>query len=194
MTNNIYSNNKADIDFKFIHQLEGGSLTRGYVPDVNNSKSGVTIGAGFDLGARNVNDLEKLGLDSNLIAKLYPYLGLQRHDAVNFLRQHPLEISANDATFIDIQVKQSFIDRLIRKFDAASSVDFRQLPSCWQTVIASVEFQYGSVKSKCPTFWRHVINQSWSDALRELRNFGDRYTSRRYQEADYVERKMREQR
>ncbi|MFQ3250372.1 pesticin C-terminus-like muramidase [Glaciecola sp.] len=191
MSRNEFTNSKADIDFSFIHRLEGGSLTRGYVPDVRNSKSGVTIGAGFDLGARNASDLEKLGLDSNLIAKLYPYLGLQRHDAANYLRQHPLEISQEQAAFIDVKVKQRVIDGLIRKYDQMSPVEFCSIPGCWQTVIASVEFQYGSVKTKCPTFWRLVTGQSWSEALHELRNFGDRYATRRNQEADFVESSMR---
>jgi hypothetical protein len=191
MSRNEFTNNKPDIDFSFIHRLEGGSLTHGYVPDVENSKSGVTIGAGFDLGARDVSDLEKLGLDSNLIAKLYPYLGLQGHDALNYLRHNPLEISQEQATFIDIQVKQRIIDGLVRKYDQMSNIEFCRIPSCWQTVIASVEFQYGSVKAKCPTFWRLAISQSWSEAIHELRNFNDSYANRRNQEADFVENTMR---
>ncbi len=37
------------IDFKFIEKLEG-SARKGYVPDPDNSKSGVTIACGFDIG------------------------------------------------------------------------------------------------------------------------------------------------
>lgn len=190
MSKDLSTANNTDIDFSFIHLLEGGSLTRGYVPDVKNSKSGVTIGAGFDLGARNANDLEALGLEPRLIAKLHPYLGLQRHDALDYLNRHPLEISAADAQFIDIQVKQSIVDNLVRKYDQASAIEFCRIPSCWQTVIASVEFQYGSVQNKCPKFWRVVTQHRWPEALHELRNFNDSYASRRNQEANYAESRM----
>ena len=39
------------IDFTFIEKLEGYRL-EGYVPDAENSQSGVTIASGFDLGQR----------------------------------------------------------------------------------------------------------------------------------------------
>ena len=38
------------IDFKFLSDLEGGCKLNGYVPNPKTSKSGVTIGTGFDLG------------------------------------------------------------------------------------------------------------------------------------------------
>ena len=38
------------IDFNFISKLEGGRKTKGYVPDPEGSRSGVTIATGVDLG------------------------------------------------------------------------------------------------------------------------------------------------
>ena len=57
--------------------LEGGCKTTGYVPASSVSKSGVTIATGFDLGQRNENDLRSLKLNSIIVTKLKPYLGLK---------------------------------------------------------------------------------------------------------------------
>jgi len=176
-----------NIDFYFISIFEGGNLNKGYVPDAANSKSGVTIAIGFDLGARNVNDLLALQLDSNLVALLSPYLGLQGKQASGYLQQHPLSISETDANVINGAVKRKLLGSLMAKYDADSSVPFATIPARWQTVIASVEFQYGSLQRKCPSFWRCVTQQDWQEAIAELRDFGDRYTTRRNKEADYVE-------
>ena len=51
----------TNINYDFIESLEGFE-TKGYVPDPKGSNSGVTIGSGVDLGARNINDLNKLGV------------------------------------------------------------------------------------------------------------------------------------
>ena len=73
------------------------------------------------------------------------------------------------------------------KYDFGSAVSFTAIPSRWQTVIASVEFQYGSLQKKCPSFWAYVIKQYWDEAITELKSFGDRYSMRRKKEASYAE-------
>lgn len=175
------------IDFDFISNCEGGSLNQGYVPDAANSKSGVTIAIGFDLGARNVNDLLRLKLEPALIELLRPYLGLQGMQAAQYLQQHPLNISDADAKAINLAVKSKLIASLVAKYDGDADVSFATIPSQWQTVIASVEFQYGSLQNKCPGFWSCVTQQNWQEAIGELRDFGDSYPTRRNKEADYVE-------
>ncbi len=77
---------KLSIDHEFIGELEG-SRKKGYVPDPKNSKSGVTIATGFDLGARNIVDLRKLELPSDLITKLTPYLGMKKFEAESFFEK-----------------------------------------------------------------------------------------------------------
>jgi UDP-3-O-acyl-N-acetylglucosamine deacetylase len=181
------STKNNNINFDFISTFEGGSLNKGYVPDAAKSKSGVTIAVGFDLGARNVNDLRALNLDNALVDLLTPYLGLQGRSALRYVEQHPLIIADADATSINVSVKSVLIDLLVAKYDADAGVSFSSIPAKWQTVIASVEFQYGSVQKKCPSFWRCVIKQNWHEAIAELRDFGDRYRTRRNKEADYVE-------
>ena len=55
-----------------------------------------------------------------------------------------------------------------------------------QTVIASVAFQYGYLAKRCPNFWRYAITQNTQAMIRELVDFGDRYTTRRWREASYL--------
>jgi hypothetical protein len=54
-------------------QVAENNKTKGYVPPSPNS--GVTIGRGFDIGNHSITDLEKMGLDTDMLAKLTPYVG-----------------------------------------------------------------------------------------------------------------------
>ena len=175
------------IDFSFIAELEGGRLNKAYVPDPENSQSGVTIAVGFDLGARNERDLQLLGLDEELIATLAPYLGHKGVEAQRFLRQKPLSISDIQASAIEQAVKYQMTKNTIEQYNQNSALDFMLIPSPWQTVIVSVSFQYGSLKRKCPMFFKCVTAQDWQAAVAELRNFGDHYPTRRNREADYAQ-------
>lgn len=185
--NNLFPDQRINIDFDFISELEGGCLTKGYVPDPENSKSGVTIAVGFDLGARDVKDLKSMGLSENVIAKLSPYLGLQGMQAKRLLESQPLEISETEAAVINEAVKYRMTKRVVDEYNQNSVVDFGTLPRRWQTVIASVAFQYGSLSKRCKRFFACIIKQDWSSAIRELRDFGDRYPTRRNKEAVYAE-------
>lgn len=186
-TSGIGGQKKHQIDFDFISKLEGGSRTDGYVPDATGSKSGVTVGIGFDLGARNESDLKSLGLPQELIDKLKPYLGMQGTAAAEYLRANPLTISKADASAINTANKSQMVNRLIGRYNSASSIKFADLPAKWQTVIASAEFQYGSLQAKGEGYWGYVTTQNWKEAIAELRDYGDKYPTRRNREADYVE-------
>ena len=100
------------IDYDFLSAREGGRKTKGYVPAASSSNSGVTIATGFDLGQRNKKDLRLLSLSSPLIKKLEPYLGLTGSDAVSFLSETPLTITAAQALRIDRAVKAMHLRRL----------------------------------------------------------------------------------
>jgi hypothetical protein len=60
----------------------------GYVPTGDSkNNSGVTIGRGFDLGQHKPGDLERMGLDNDLIARFTPYLnkkGKAARDALSY--------------------------------------------------------------------------------------------------------------
>ena len=177
---------KEGIDYDFISSKEGGLTTVANVPDAENSESGVTISAGFDLGARNKSDLEGLGLSESLIEKFDEYLGRQGVEAEEYLKENPLSITISEAKEIYTKVKEQSTTKLTNRFNNDSSVNFSDIPSEWQTVITSVEYQYGSAKAKTPTFWGQVTTQNWDSALSNLDNFGDRYPTRRKSEAAYI--------
>jgi GH24 family phage-related lysozyme (muramidase) len=179
-----------NIDYKFIGDLEGGSRTIGYVPAAGISKSGVTIGTGFDLGQRSEADLKSLKLSMTLINKLKPYLGKQGMDAQKALKAKPLIITGIEALEIDKSVKKDHISKIKLKYDAASKkTKFIDLPPQAQTVICSVSFQYGvGLDMRAPKFWKEVISQNWPGAIKVLRNFGDAYPTRRNKEAALMEK------
>jgi len=174
------------IDYSFISELEGGSLTSGYVPAAGVSNSGVTIGTGFDLGQRDEQGLKNLGLPSGLIATLKPYLGKKAKAAQDVLDKTPLTITAVQAEIIDKVVKKSHVDLLIQKYNAAAEnkKKFTDLPAEAQTVIASVSFQYGTTLDvRAPKFWKSAKAQNWKECTKILSNYGDAYPTRRKKEA-----------
>lgn len=174
------------IDFLFISELEGGRQTKGYVPEPDTSRSGVTIATGVDLGQMGESDLERLDLPDELKVKLRPYLGLIKTEAVNMLNSQPLEVTREEADQIDKAVKERFVNSLAEKFQKETNQSFEDLPVGVRTVIASVAFQYGDLASRTPNFWRQVTTGDWQGAYQNLRNFGDNYSTRRNKEADLL--------
>ena len=69
-----------------------GNVSEGYVPK-GRSNSGVTVGIGFDVGQHNPSDLEKMGLNTSLIAKLTPYLKKKGQAARDVLETVPLKLT-----------------------------------------------------------------------------------------------------
>ena len=180
------------IDFNFISDREGGRRTTGYVPNPEGSLSGVTIGTGIDLGQMGESDLEQFNFPSDLKDKLRPYLGKIKFEAVDLLDTMPLHVTDEEAELIDKQVKSRFVRDLERKFNDSAIMRFDELPDGVQTVIASVAFQYGDLRSRTPNFWRQITTGDWQGAYRNLRDFGDDYSTRRNLEADLLKSSLDE--
>ena len=179
------------IDFSFISALEGGQHLKGYVPAAGVSKSGVTVGTGFDLGARNEADLKRLALGAPLREKLKPYLGKKAADAKALIKKSPLTITQLEADEIDKAVKSAATKKLISAYDLAvgtTSPKFASLIAAAQTVIASVSYQYGDLAKKAPKFWKAATAQDWPETIKILKNFGDAYRTRRGKEAALLEK------
>ena len=172
---------ESAIDFKFIAEREGSSLT-GYVPKENNKvlgKSGVTIGTGVDLGQVNVKDLS--GLPEELIRKLEPYLGIKGKAADNIAKSLVLNEDEVDALNTFTKIKST--SKLVERYKAATGKDFSSLTAGQQTAVASVSFQYGNLETATPNFWKQIITDDWAGAKRNLKDFGDKYPTRRNKEA-----------
>ena len=176
------------IDWDFISKKEGGAQLKGYVPDPEGSKSGVTIATGFDLGARSLKDIS--GLSPELQAKLAPYLGKQKYEAQAALQANPLTITKEEAKQIDRISKAKAVSKLQNEWnkyaEKTGGKRFEELSSSQQTVAASVAFQYGSL-SKTPNFRKAMQSGNWTQAVNELNNFGDSYSTRRKSEAMYLQ-------
>ena len=173
----------SNIDFDFILKQEGFK-TQGYVPEATKSNSGVTIASGFDLGARNENDLK--GLPQDIVETLSPYLGLRGEEAENFLNSKRLTVTKDQANIINKFAKEEAVRNLKTKWEKATKTSFDDLPKEKATVLASVAFQYGDLESKTPNFWNQTINNQWIDAYNNLLDFRDVYNSRREREAEYL--------
>lgn len=175
----------AGVDWDFIDEREG-VLTTGYVPNGTNRRpdanSGVTIATGFDLGGRSVADLQRLGLDDDLVTTLTPYLGLRGQAARDYLNATPLRITSQQQRAIDTPTFITSYDRLSGDYNAAQTTGtrFQDLPRNAQTAIFSVAHQYGTnLAARTPNFWNQVTTGRWQDAYDNLQNFGDAHPTRR---------------
>lgn len=183
------------IDWGFIQAVEGKPRARGYVPASPRTgralgRSGVTVATGFDLGQHDAADLRRLGIDGRLVAVLQPYLRRQGRSAQALLVRYPLTLSPDELWTLDRAKHLDTARKIERRFDAARAPHvppFATLSPAQQTVIFSLATQYGTrLDRKTPAFWNHVVNGRFDDAVRELRHFGDRYTTRRNREADLL--------
>jgi hypothetical protein len=170
------------IDFAFIGSLEGRSLS-GYVPAAELGNSGVTIATGCDLGHLTARALAQFPGPF----RFNPYVHLFGEAAAEFLRAHPLTVSVADADAIDRVMFADDVEFLSALYARESQTGFGALPDRAQTVVASVGFQYGNPRRKCPRFWAAAVKRDWAGMVDVLRSFGDRYPTRRHREAGYLE-------
>ena len=171
----------SNINWDFILEQEGFETT-GYVPDAENSKSGVTIASGFDLGARKESDLK--GLPEEIIELLKPFLGFTGVEASEIAPK--LKVSDDQAKIINEFAKSTELAKLKTKWQNATGTNFDDLPTEQATVLTSVAFQYGDLESRTPNFWKQTTSGDWVGAYKNLLNFGDRYESRRLNEAQLL--------
>jgi GH24 family phage-related lysozyme (muramidase) len=174
---------KCSIDWDFIESLEG-TRTSGYIPS---KKSGVTIGSGFDIGQHSKAELYSLDLPLPLLNKLLPYVGLEGFKAQEVLDKKPLSLTKEEVQELEEKSRKTYKEAVEEEYDTHSDFKFAFLDSAKQTVIMSVAFQYGSLKTACPRFFGMITNGHWTEAVAELRHFGDSYRSRRLKEANLLE-------
>ncbi len=191
---------KPLIDIKFVECHEG-FLCCGYVPISSNTgdvlgHSGVTIGAGVDLGSKNASSLTAIGVSSGIVGQLEPYFGLAGNNAACAAIKLPLRMTCTDAQVLTEAVKNAIVAQVKQRYDldrAINAKSFSSLPRGIRTAVADVWFQFGSPPA-FPTFWNYVTVNDWENAVKELRNFygpganppsGD--LKRRNNEADIIE-------
>ena len=154
----------SNIDFDFILKKEGFE-TEGYVPDAENSKSGVTIASGFDLGARVLEDLK--GLPNDIVELLTPFLSLKGAEAQEVASN--LKVSNDQAKIINEFAKSEAITNLKTKWETSTGKSFDDLSTEQATVLASVAFQYGDLEKRTPNFWKQTTSGDWVSAYKFIK-------------------------
>ena len=184
---------------RFLTCHEGFTLC-GYVPINPKSgevlgQSGVTIGAGVDLGSKSRASFASLS-NKTLIDKVEPYFGLKRNLAACAAIERPLNLTLAEANTLTDTVTNDTANNVSERYHSEkyeSSLPFASIPRAIRTAIVSVWFQFGSPPAY-PKFWSFVIKNDWDNAVVELRKF---YTNpndqqqgdlrRRNDEADIIE-------
>lgn len=176
--------NQTDIDHNFIHKVEGLVL-KGYVPLPKQTKSGVTIAAGFDLGQMTLQEFYALPMSEEMRTKLRPYIGLKKFEAVRFLKSNPLHVNKEEAKQLNIIAANKILIPLSISYKKATGKSFTSLPPAAQTVLFSFAYHYGPGFMKKPslkTLWHCFVTENWSKAIHTLHSF-KMYQGRRKQEA-----------
>lgn len=175
------------IDYDFIKQLEGNKITA-YIPRDSSGniigQSGVTIGAGIDLG--NFGNIDQLDISNKIKAKLRQYEGLRRELAEQMLKDFPLKLTEEEVSKLNAAVIDYYTTYIKDQYELESAKKWQDLSDRQQTVITSVLYQYGT-PTRVPKFWAYVTSGNWSNVITELKDFGDKFTSRRHREAAYLE-------
>ncbi len=176
------------VDPGFIGRQEGFRLD-GYVPDPLFSMSGTTVGTGVDIGQRSAEEIRALDIPETLKEKLIPYAGLKGQDAINLLANRPLLLTEEEAYALDRAAAQEIFGDVATLYDADAAGDsFLELPLEARTAIGDLAYQYGpNLEQRLPEFWDEVTDGRWDEATQTLRDFGDRYPTRRNEEADLLE-------
>ena len=178
---------QPNIDMEFLAEREGNIHTA----NVPSNNSGVTIGMGFDLKSKNIQDLKNMGLSNDTITKFIPYLGLSGKQAEKAIEKQPLKITdQNELNELNTLAKSYYINRVARQYETFSNgKKFVDLDPVQQTVLFSVGYQYGSFKRKDGNdmnFIKQAGAGDWKAVHKELMNFGDDFPERRKIEANYL--------
>jgi hypothetical protein len=178
-------------------RFEGKAVLNGYVPKdrygVPLGASGVTIGTGFDLGQQDDFSLNALRLPGELAAKLRPYTGMKRLDAVNYLAAHPLALSAGEVAALDKAVHDKYIAETARLFGPG----FEDAPKQAQAVAVSLHYQFGNPQRIASPALGMAWDALWTGLYRKAAEYlaspqgwsaeHRRYMNRRKQEAALLE-------
>lgn len=155
-------------------------------------QSGVTIGAGLDLGQQSEADLRRMGLDQTIIDLFAPYLGKKRVSAMQALTAAPLTITETQCDAVNRAVHGDYIRRAADLYDRnTKGLPFAELPQEAQAVIVSLFYQLGSPQpanghAGYPVLYGHLCRGDWRAASHELQTGFRNYAYRRRQEGELL--------
>ena len=135
---------------KATEEINGRNMLKG-----KDNRSGVTIGVGVDLGQQAPeaykDRLRNFGIKQELIAKLEPYMGLIRGQAIEKLKEKPLSLSKQEVEQVVAEMKNEMLKDLVREYkdltaDIKNHRDFKELAIEEQTILFSRKWQNGSLR------------------------------------------------
>lgn len=151
--------------------------------------SGVTVGAGIDLG-QNGHLYNKLKAETYNVIR--PYIGLRKQDAINLINSIPLLLKPEQLEEIETLIKDTKLMEFIYWFNMnnKNNVEFNNLPNEIQTAIFSFGWQNG-LKTKAISwkneYWDKVLNNDWVDVKNILMFKSLDYKKRRNDEAELIQ-------
>nr|WP_314538235.1 pesticin C-terminus-like muramidase [uncultured Ottowia sp.] len=131
-------------------EINGRNMLKG-----ENNRSGVTIGVGVDLGQQAPeaykDRLRNFGIKQELIAKLEPYMGLIRGQAIEKLKEKPLSLSKQEVEQVVAEMKNEMLKDLAREYkdltkDIKKHREFKELAIEEQTILFSRKWQNGNLQ------------------------------------------------
>ena len=167
---------------------KGGARPERYIPM---GASGVTVATGVDLGQTSAAELESMGVPREIIAKLRPYIGLQKTKAVMALYNRPFVLTKAEADVLDAKMHGHHVEMIARRYDKdAGEGAFETLPWQAQAVIFSLLYQCGCTggPKKDPATWRALCQKNWLTASKRLmtREYWSGYSNRRRAEGQIL--------
>ena len=191
------------INSRQISIYEGGSYKRAYVPysakTAKGNRSGVTIGSGFDLGQRkHPDELRAMGLPESLVQKYAPYLGKQKMDAVNFLKNHPLKLSQDEIDTVNRCVLIDMGKKAIRHWNAEIDKQrktwpdapyFHEMNTDQQTIIFSRYYHEGAGWIKRhPEIHQSIVQNDWESTRQQWDKLIQHYSKKQQWKADRLKK------
>ena len=99
----------------------------------------------------NKDRLRNFGIKQELIAKLEPYMGLIRGQAIEKLKEKPLSLSKQEVEQIVAEMKNEMLKDLVREYDRLTEKiegrrEFKKLAIEEQTILFSRKWQNGNLQ------------------------------------------------
>jgi hypothetical protein len=129
------------------------------------ANSGVTIAAGFDIGAHSTTDIKNLFKTNLVLQNLYlPYADKHKSDAIEYLDKNPLTITETQGNETNQLIHESQKTSVINKYNTFNPlITFDALPTGVQTSVMSICFQYGANSGHFGKMWKALKHYNWEE-------------------------------
>ena len=174
----------------FLKEVEG-YRTEYYIPKDSNGNilghSGITIGLGIDLGQQSKHGMLKLDVNKVIVSKVKLALGVRGKEACSVLYKLP-KLTSDEVYSLSVAIVERGLEVLRERLNTI----YKTLPDEVIVIALSLHHQFG-YKLFSYNAWKQIKNKDYKGLLKNLRNFGCNYPTRRNIEANYLERALNKQ-